>query len=124
MGSWSYAPKKDKPAEWTKPPYISWTSQRTKASSTNPATWSAFEQAAVLPRFDGVGFVLTNHDDYLASDLDHCRDAETGVIAPWAHAIAQDFASYWESSPSGTGLRCDARAASRHRQEEGEHRDP
>ncbi len=57
--SWAYEPKKNKPEEWTKPPYISMAPQRTKASSTDRATWSSFDQTlAAVPRFDGVGFVL------------------------------------------------------------------
>src|SRR5262249_59536187 len=33
-----------------------------------------------------------------------CRDAQTGVIAPWAREIVAALDSYTEVSPSGTGL--------------------
>src|SRR5262249_56187652 len=67
------------------------------ASSTNPKTWSAFADALAAYRrggLDGVGLVL--HRDREADgpglvgiDLDHCRDRDTGVIAPWALAVIQ-----------------------------------
>jgi len=107
--NWLYVLKKDKldKWKWTKPPYISTATVAAKASSTDPATWSSFDQAlAALPRFDGIGFVLTAADDYAALDLDHCRDPEVGTIDEWARALIAAVPSYWEVSPSGTGLRC------------------
>ena len=38
-------------------------------------------------------------------DLDTCRDAETGDIAPWAQEIIDRFMTYTEVSPSGTGAK-------------------
>jgi hypothetical protein len=38
-------------------------------------------------------------------DLDRCRDPRTGAIAPWARALIRAFGSYWEVSPSGTGVK-------------------
>jgi primase-polymerase (primpol)-like protein len=54
---------------------------------------------------DGIGFVVTTDDDYVALDLDSCRNPDTGEIQPWARAIIERFASYTEVSPSGTGIR-------------------
>jgi hypothetical protein len=64
------------------------------ASVTNPADWA-----------DGIGLVLEKHMRLVGIDLDKCRDATTGEIASWARAIIERFASYWEPSASGTGIR-------------------
>ena len=37
-------------------------------------------------------------------DLDHCRDADTGALEPWAAQIVEELGSYAEVSPSGTGV--------------------
>jgi predicted RNA-binding Zn-ribbon protein involved in translation (DUF1610 family) len=73
-------------------------------SSTNPATWSGYNLAAARSPV-GAAFVLTADDPYVAVDLDTCVDAETGEIAPWAHAIVDKLPIYWEISYSGKGLR-------------------
>ena len=78
-----------------------------KASSTNRRTWSTFEQAvAALERGDGdgIGFVFAADDEFVGCDLDHCREAETGALAPVAVGIAGAFATYQEASQSGTGV--------------------
>ena len=76
-----------------------------RASSTNPKTWAPFDAAvSVSQRYDGIGFVLTEDDPYTGIDIDKCRNAETGEIAPWARKIVAAFDSYTEVSPSGTGL--------------------
>ncbi len=78
------------------------------ASSTNPATWSTYQQAADAARrygFTGVGYVFTDDDPHAGVDLDDCRDPATGAIAPWAQAIINDLDSYAEVSPSKTGVK-------------------
>ena len=55
-------------------------------------------------RFDGIGFVLLQNQ-LTGFDLDHCRNPKTGEVKPWAQAIIQQAPTYWEASPSGTGLR-------------------
>ena len=88
----------------TKVPYDAKTGR--KASVTDPATWTTFKAAfAASPKSDGVGFVLTADDDIAGVDLDHCRDAETGIIEPWALSIIDQLHSYTEISPSHTGIR-------------------
>jgi putative DNA primase/helicase len=52
----------------------------------------------------GVGFVFAEDDPFAGIDLDHCRDSETGAVAPWAQKIVDALDSYTEVSPSGTGL--------------------
>jgi putative DNA primase/helicase len=78
-----------------------------RASSTNPKTWAPFDAAIVhaeVHGMSGVGFVFTEDDPFAGIDLDHCRDSETGVVAPWARKIVDALDSYTEVSPSGTGL--------------------
>jgi hypothetical protein len=67
---------------------------------------ASLEQAVAVAkrRVDGIGFVF-NGDGIAGVDLDGCRNPETGAIAPWAQRIIDDFASYTEVSPSGTGVK-------------------
>jgi putative DNA primase/helicase len=78
------------------------------ARTNDPRTWRSFELA--LRRYergdaDGVGFVFSRDDPYAGIDLDGCRDALTGRIAPWAATILVKLDSYAEVSPSGTGIK-------------------
>ena len=90
----------------TKVPYDAKTGR--KASSTDRATWTTFEQAvecyAGSDHYDGIGFVFTAEDPFCGIDLDDCVDEDTNV-APWAQAIMAQFRSYAEISPSGTGVK-------------------
>lgn len=93
--------------KWTKTPYrVRATRQR--ASSTDAATWAPFDEAvralAADPTLDGLGFVFAPDAGLVGVDLDHCRDAETGAMEPWAQAILDELATYAEVSPSGTGV--------------------
>ena len=53
---------------------------------------------------DGIGFMVGGHESVLGFDLDHCRDAATGSLEPWAAEFVAHADSYTEISPSGTGL--------------------
>ena len=78
------------------------------ASHSDPTTWGTYAQARVFAmsrKMAGVGFVLSEDDGYTGIDLDKCRDAQTGVIEPWAAEIVAFAESYTEVSPSGTGIR-------------------
>lgn len=81
------------------------------AKSNDPATWSDFDTVVGAGGYEGIGFVLSNDDPYVGVDLDSCRDAETGELAPWAEAIVTKLASYCEISPSGTGVKLTLRGA-------------
>ena len=77
------------------------------ASSTDPATWSSFDEVVTAYEaggFDGIGFVFTKGDPYCGIDLDDCRDPSRVRSRPWAQAIIDELASYTEVSPSGTGV--------------------
>ncbi len=102
----------------TKVPYTAGTVRR--ASSTDPTTWSTFEEAFAAyefgfdalsdieygePSYDGIGFAFSGGDPFCGVDLDKCRDPETGDIAPWAQEIIdRAHEGYIEVSPSGTGI--------------------
>jgi energy-coupling factor transporter ATP-binding protein EcfA2 len=80
------------------------------ASSTDLATWSAFEDALSVAgsgQYDGIGFVLSSGDPFVGVDLDDC--IQDGGIEPWAVEIVERVASYTEVSPSGSGLHIIAR---------------
>lgn len=81
------------------------------ASSTNSRTWSTHKEAAASTAGVGLGFVLSDVDDVVCLDLDHCLNPLTGQLAPWAAAIVRDAgATYVEVSPSGDGLHIWGRA--------------
>ncbi len=81
-----------------------------KAKNNDPSTWSDFATAiAAVEEADGIGFCLFN-SEYGAFDLDKCRDAMTGMIAPWASELIARANSYTEVTVSGTGLRIIGRA--------------
>jgi putative DNA primase/helicase len=107
--NWRYEhqPKRNAVKPWTKVPKNPATGAN--ASPTDPQTWAAFAQASVVfngnADLDGIGFVLTAADPYVAIDLDGCRDPDTGEIQPWAQAIIDHFRSYTEISPSAAGIR-------------------
>lgn len=52
----------------------------------------------------GVGVVL-RQSSLFAVDIDGVRDPATGKIESWAREIVEAIPTYWESSPSGRGLR-------------------
>jgi putative DNA primase/helicase len=88
----------------TKPPYQA---NGQLAKTTDSRTWTSFTVAIGSYNqggSSGVGFVLTKDVGIVGVDLDHCRNAETGDIEPWAQDIVERLDSYTEVSPSGTGL--------------------
>jgi putative DNA primase/helicase len=77
-----------------------------KASSTDPATWNAYDQIiadAVIDENQGVG-VMTD-SSFIGFDLDGCRNPQTAEIAPWATRIIESLSAYTEITPSGYGVR-------------------
>ena len=92
----------------TKVPYTPGTERR--ASSTDLMSWASFEEAlaayeAGKPPYDGIGFVFCSADPFVGIDLDKCRDAKSGEVAPWAQSIVSRVREgYVEASPSGTGI--------------------
>lgn len=74
------------------------------ASSTNPATWTSYDEAvsALIPGY-GLGFVLSTDDGLTGIDIDKC--IADNWIEPWVQEIINELGSYSELSPSGTGIR-------------------
>lgn len=77
-----------------------------RANVTDNRTWSDYETAAKALRrrsefYVGIGIVLAGL--LVGVDLDDCVDKD-GKVTPWAQAIVEDFNSYTEYSPSGTGV--------------------
>lgn len=74
------------------------------ASSTNPATWSSFEEAVFAVEsgfYDYIGFVF-NDNGIVGIDIDDGFD-EDGILSDLAHDIISKCQSYTERSKSGRG---------------------
>ena len=90
----------------TKVPYGACSGQ--PASSTDPATWATYEATVQAYRrggCTGIGYVFSPEDGFCGIDLDNSRDAETGLLKPWARQIIENLDSYTEVSPSGRGVK-------------------
>lgn len=75
------------------------------ASSTRRSTWTTFQR--VLDSEVGTGFGFVLGDGIGCIDLDHCVDARTGAVLPWAQRVIDDYrprALMVERSMSGTGV--------------------
>jgi Protein of unknown function (DUF3631) len=90
----------------TKPPFQG-RAPAVYASSTDPTTWCDVDSAMrayCAGKCDGIGFAL-NASGIGAFDIDHCRDATTGTVHPWATELVRRCGSYAEVTPSSTGVR-------------------
>jgi hypothetical protein len=107
--SWKLVRKED--GELSKVPYIVGTNFKRFASSTDSSTWTDFETAVAntaINNAQGVGFVIGGkaiEQNIIGVDIDGCRNAKTGFLAPWADQIIDGLNSYTEITPSQTGLR-------------------
>lgn len=104
LRQWVVWDLEDRDGKTTKVPYCA--KNGDLAKTDNPETWAGFDDAVaqVAKGFSGIGFVFTNGDPYVGVDLDHCMDAQTGQIAPWAKTIVESLDSYAEISQSGNGI--------------------
>ncbi|MSR59256.1 MAG: hypothetical protein EXS05_16705 [Planctomycetaceae bacterium] len=78
------------------------------AATDDPSTWTTFDAAfAAYERggFSGIGFVFAPGGGYVGIDFDGCRNPANGSIDYWALSSMEDFSSYAEVSPSGTGFK-------------------
>jgi len=95
-----------------KPTKVPLTVNGRPASSTDPGTWSTYEACERVlrnGRYDGIGYVFAEDDEYFGVDLDHC--VTDGVVHAAAMEIVRRLNSYTEFSPSGTGLHTIGRGA-------------
>jgi hypothetical protein len=109
---WTWRGDKSGGGKWTKPPLM--THGLANAKSDDPSTWGSFDLACDsvrAGRADGIGVMLLGAD-IGAADLDHCRDADTGIVDTWAENLYQQSGgAYREVTASGTGLRLIGRTA-------------
>jgi primase-polymerase (primpol)-like protein len=104
---WRFEQREDKPA---KVPYSAL--RHTRASTTNPASWTTFEAAVAASQqcgYAGVGFVFSGDDPFCGVDLDHCLNG-SGEPSEAARRIVGLLNTYTEISPSGRGLKLFVRA--------------
>jgi hypothetical protein len=97
-----------------KPTKVPYSPSGAKAKADNPRTWGTRAEvqamAGRLPRpygQGGIGIEFGELGDGLSIggiDLDTCC-AAGGALAPWAADVVALFASYTETSPSGTGAK-------------------
>jgi predicted P-loop ATPase len=84
---------------------------RSKASSTDPSTWSSYEALArglAREGVEGPGVVLGQVAESLwlvGVDLDLALSPVTGEIQPWARRWVDRLRTYGEVSPSGAGVK-------------------
>jgi hypothetical protein len=101
---WRYETRNGKP---TKVPYQA---SGKPADSTNPGSWTTFEEALSTwcrnrQQYAGLGFVFSKEDTLAGIDLDDSLD-EQGDVKAWARGIVERFSdTYIEISPSGQGLK-------------------
>jgi hypothetical protein len=96
--------------KWTKPPFH--ISGKYKASTTNPETWSTFDEAYtayLAGKIDGIGYVFANDDGLVGIDVDHCLDfsnKEKPFTRNEAELILLKFLNlaYVEKSVGGDGM--------------------
>lgn len=87
----------------TKVPYSARTGQL--ASVTDGQTWATFDECVHAMNsgwYAGIGFVLTDNDPYAFIDLDDTKGDQTALDRQIK--IYNEFDSYAERSPSGSGL--------------------
>ena len=75
------------------------------ASVNKPESWATFEECVEASKhssLSGIGFVLTESDDYAFIDLDYANGDATARILQ--QQVCGTFDSYSEISPSGKGL--------------------
>ncbi|CAN5714810.1 hypothetical protein BH20ACT11_BH20ACT11_11060 [soil metagenome] len=106
LDQWACWQWRRRDGKWTKIPVSAITG--VQARSNDPDTGSSFESAVDYMKsrsLSGVGFMFHPNDGFAGVDLDGCRDADTGVVEPWALEIVSELESYSEVSPSDTGIK-------------------
>jgi putative DNA primase/helicase len=75
-----------------------------RAASDKPATWTDLQSALAYKGGEGAGLMFADDDGLFGGDLDGCINAD-GVVHEAAVYVLERFATYWEVSPSGTGIK-------------------
>lgn len=103
---WHFAPHPKRPGAYTKVPLV---------SVTDPAGWTTYVDASARALASQAhadplkrlypGFVFTGGDPYYFTDLDHCRDIQSGRLTPYAEGVLALYSGAFVAvSSSGTGL--------------------
>ena len=109
--------KQDRDSKTGKLTKVPYQPGKVRARTNDPNTLSSFAAvvAAIIhpnyAEFDGIGFVISETDQYTGVDLDNCLD-EHGQARDWALPIIKSMEScaYGEISPSGTGIKFTTKA--------------
>src|SRR5262249_23566261 len=110
---WKYVWRVDKKGKgnWTKIPVDPRTGDN--ASCDEPTTWGCFEDAVSryqTDHLDGIGYEFSEDDPFCGTDLDDCRDPDTGEITEWGNRLIAKLDTYTEISPSRTGAKAIVKA--------------
>ncbi len=108
--NWSYEER-----DGNKPTKVPYQLNGKMAMVTEPSHWTDFDSAVhavELGQFDGIGFVLTNDDPYAFIDLDDTKGDQKQHQRQ--QLIFQQFDSYAERSPSGSGLHIIVKGSVKH----------
>lgn len=74
------------------------------ASSTNSGTWTTYDDViGHVSKYSGVGFVLSEDDEFVIIDLDDCITS-SGELSDMGREIVDSLNSFTEVSQSGNGL--------------------
>ena len=109
---WKWTPQEND--KWTKVPYQL---NGVKAKSNDSETWTTFDEvlgAFDTATFDGIGWFFDQNVIITAFDVDKCRDADTGLLHPWAQRLVERCNTYAEVTISGTGIRIIGTSAGGH----------
>jgi hypothetical protein len=109
--NWKSVPRK----EGEKPIKTPFMPSGKPARTDDPSTWLHFLTAkSAASNFDGIGFILTQDDPFVAFDFDNCRCPAFDGVAPWANSLdtvlpeiadhLRSLNTYAEVSPSGKGI--------------------
>lgn len=109
--AWRYALNPDG-TRWVKLPVSARTGQSIGANHKWEPEWTDFAAAragAARLALDGVGFVFDENDGFVGIDFDNCRMLPDGRFRPIPSRWINNFDTYGEISPSGSGVHLIAR---------------
>ncbi len=101
---WRFEPPKELGGKPRKVPY---SVDCSRASSTNPDSWTTFKEAYAVYKegnYDGLMFAITPEDNYVFVDIDKCRNAKNKKLTKLAEETVKRFDSFTETSVTGTGI--------------------
>jgi AAA domain len=85
-----------------KQPIVKWGTAEDRKANLRSLDYLLAERAGT--KHDGFQRFIDKTEGFVYIDLDHCRNADSGEIEPWAREILNEIDSYCEISASGKGL--------------------